>query len=379
MKRAVFLVISTVLIGLVVLSCGAPATPTPSPTAVATPAAPATKAPVATTQAPGPATKTTQAPAPVTKVALPRSITQATHAIGSVFYAVGSGLASILTKYSGMEVVVSPNPGPVAWVAKMAAGEVELGLVNEAESRWIYDGAEAYKSRGPSPQIRMLRIGHTSDQGVMVPADSSIKTLADIKGKRVAYPVAGQASYNLNTLGYLAQAGLTEKDIISVPAESLAAAGRLLIEGKAEVFTAGPESAIAREIIEARGGIRFIPVYTDPKTVEIFQKIHPGRITVIQPGRPGVTEPTPMWSFDAYEAAWSTLPDAVAYQVVKTLWEKYEELAPIHEELKKWSRERSINNDFSIPVHPGAIQFYKEMGVWTAEREARQARLLAGK
>jgi TRAP transporter TAXI family solute receptor len=322
---------------------------------------------------------TPQTPKAQPKVALPRSITLGTHSVGSVYYAVGSGLASVLTKYSGMEAVVAPHPGPIAWVAKMAAGEIEIGLVNEAESRWIYDGTAGYKSRGPSPQIRMLRIGHSSDQGVMVPAGSSIKTLADLRGKRIAYPVAGHASYNNNTLGYLAEAGLTEKDIISVPAESFTAAGRLLIEGKAEVFTAGPESAIAREIIEARGGIRFIPVYTDPKSVKIFQKIHPGRIAILQPGRPGVTEPTPCWSFDAYIAAWGTLPDIVTYQVVKTLWERYEELAPIHVELKRWTRERAINSDFSIPVHPGGVRFYKEKGVWTAEMESLQAKLLAGK
>src|SRR3989304_31491 len=108
-----------------------------------------------------------QAPKSEPKVALPRSITLATHAVGSVYYAVGTGLASVLTKHSGMEVVVAPHPGPVAWVAKMAAGELEIGLTNEAEGRWIFDGTESYKPRGPSPQLRMLRIGHPSDQGVL--------------------------------------------------------------------------------------------------------------------------------------------------------------------------------------------------------------------
>ncbi|MDP2720057.1 MAG: hypothetical protein Q8P44_09605, partial [Dehalococcoidia bacterium] len=46
---------------------------------------------------------------------MPRSITLGTHAAGSLFHAVGSGLASVLTKNSGMEVVIAPHPGPVAW------------------------------------------------------------------------------------------------------------------------------------------------------------------------------------------------------------------------------------------------------------------------
>lgn len=285
----------------------------------------------------------------------------------------------MLTKHSGMEVIVSPHPGPVAWVDKMAAGEVEIGLANEAETKWMRDGTESYKPRGPSPGVRMLRIGHQSTQSVLVPADSTIKTLADLKGKRIAYPVAGMASYNNNCLGYLAQAGLAEKDIIPVPAESFSAAGRLIIERKAEVFIAGPESAVVREIIEARGGVRFIPSYTDPKSIEINAKIHPGRVVIVPPGRPGVTEPLPSWSFDAYLAGWATLSDAIAYQVVKVLWERQDELAPIHAELKLWTQERSISSDFSIPVHPGAIKFYQEKGVWTQPMEALQQKILAVK
>ncbi len=313
------------------------------------------------------------------KAALPRSITLGTHAVGSVVFAVGSGVASVLTKHSGMEVVVSPHPGPVAWVGKMAQGEIELGIANEAEVRWMYDGLEGYKPRGPSPQVRMLRVGHDSEQGIMVPANSTIKTIHDLKGKKFAWPVAGMASYNNNALCYLAMIGLTGKDIISVPAESFAAAGRLLMENKAEVFIAGPESSIAREIQEAKGGIRFIPALTDSKAVAAAYKVHPGRITYLQPGRPGVTVPTPSWAFSAYLVSWSTVPDAIPYQAVKTLWDKYSDLAPIHVELKKWSNERSIGPDFSIPVHPGAIRFYKEKRIWTPEMEARQARLLAGK
>ncbi|MDZ4246578.1 MAG: TAXI family TRAP transporter solute-binding subunit, partial [Dehalococcoidia bacterium] len=161
---------------------------------------------------------------------MPRSITLGTHAAGSLFHAVGSGLASVLTKNSGMEVVIAPHPGPVAWIDKMASGELEMGLANEAESRWIYDGAEDYKPRGPSPQLRMLRIGHPNEVGVMVPSGSSIQTLADLRGKKIAWPVSGHASYTLQGRGILAQAGLSENDIVSVPAESFAAAGRLVLE-----------------------------------------------------------------------------------------------------------------------------------------------------
>ena len=73
------------------------------------------------------------------KTALPRSITFGTHAIGSVYFAVGSGVASVLTKYSGMEVVVSPHPGPVAWVGKMARRGNGAGDCQRSEVRWMYD------------------------------------------------------------------------------------------------------------------------------------------------------------------------------------------------------------------------------------------------
>ncbi|MDZ4245868.1 MAG: TAXI family TRAP transporter solute-binding subunit, partial [Dehalococcoidia bacterium] len=202
---------------------------------------------------------------------------------------------------------------------------------------------------------------------------------ADLRGKKIAWPVSGHASYSNHGRGIFAQAGLSENDIVSVPAESIAAAGRLLLEGRAEVLFTTPDAAIVKEISDAKGGVRFVPMKDDAKSVETMAKIHPGKITYIPPGRTGVTQPTAAWAFDVYIVAWDKLSDAVTYQVVKTLSEHYDELSPIHPRLKLWTPEAAISGSFSIPVHSGAIKYYKEKGMWTKEIDALQKKLLAGK
>ena len=61
---------------------------------------------------------------------------------------------------------------------------------------------------------------------------------------------------------------------------------------------------------------------------------------------------------------------------LKAIWENTDKLAPIHPLFKEWTRERAVDHEVTIPYHPGAVRFYKERKVWTAEMDAVQQKLL---
>jgi TRAP-type uncharacterized transport system substrate-binding protein len=66
----------------------------------------------------------------------------------------------------------------------------------------------------------------------------------------------------------------------------------------------------------------------------------------------------------------------VAYALVKTTFENLDDLRGVHRYYKQWGLESAVKN-VPVPMHPGAIKYYKEKGVWGAEQEATQRKLLS--
>ena len=118
-----------------------------------------------------------------------------------------------------------------------------------------------------------------------------------------------------------------------------------------------------------------------PEAVKRLQDIYPAELKQLQPGpgMVGIKEPTYVMSYDFYFVSRANLEDEVAYNIVKNLWENYSELAEVHPRLKDWTKEKFVNASATIPYHPGAIKFYKEVGAWTEDMENAQQKLLNSK
>ncbi len=118
-----------------------------------------------------------------------------------------------------------------------------------------------------------------------------------------------------------------------------------------------------------------------PEAVKRMQQHFPGYIVQVKPGpgMTGVKEPIWVMGYDFYLVAAQQMKEDVAYMIVKTLWEKDKDLGPMHPRLKDWTKNRYVTPKATIPYHPGAIKFYKEVGAWTAEMDKLQQRLLAEK
>jgi hypothetical protein len=67
----------------------------------------------------------------------------------------------------------------------------------------------------------------------------------------------------------------------------------------------------------------------------------------------------------------SKVSEKTVYGLAKTWWDNLAELQTIHPLFKRWTKATQALTNFTVPYHPGAIQFYKEAGVWTAMQEAR--------
>jgi len=305
-----------------------------------------------------------------------RDIVLGTHEAGSTFYVYGAAFADLFSKHTPYTGKVMAVAGSGVWLPMMEEGEVDLGLET------FYGLWQARHGKAPYPKaydILLVEGGSGINVGLYVREDSPVRTRADIRGLRIGTGYAGSPNIYTYATGEIANAGLTWDDVEGVPRTTLYAGQREdITEKKLDVFYASVGSAITTEL-DAAIGIRFLGLDPSPEAMAKMQEAYPAVISEVQPGPPGIDEPMWLTYLPAYLVAHASVSDKVIYEVVKATWENYEALGLVEAKLKKWTPDRFVSAQATIPYHPGAIKFYKEKGVWTDEMDKMQKRLLAEK
>lgn len=321
---------------------------------------------------------------------LPSSINFGTHAVGSVFNAVGTGLAKVASDRGPVRVVVQPFAGPPAWVSSMnKEGKPEIGIINVTEIWQAYNGklspeplpagAPKLKVRyGAHPNLRLLTLGTNLSLGILVRADSPMKSLADLKGKRLTWDFPAFPANIFSGLATLSTAGVSINDVQRVPVPEVVSGVRALMEGRVDAAVCSVGMGIVSEA-DARVGVRFLPAGEDPKGVRVAGGIMPGgKVTMRKPGPAGVKTEIPIWSYGISIVTSTHMSDELAYALIKTWWDHWKELEPIHPQLRGWNPDVFVQETATIPYHPGAIKLYKEKGKWSADMDRNQAALMKG-
>lgn len=314
---------------------------------------------------------------------LPRSVTLGTNPPGTVFYSLASGLANVASAATPIQVVVQPYTGTSTLLPLADSGELDFGIVNAVEMALSYQGPARLKvgGRNPfphTPNIRLVMRGAPLLVGLLVKKDSSLKSIHDIKGRRVTgeYP-ANLAIWN-HMFGHLASAGLNWNDVKVVPVPAVNEGVDALVQGRADVSQHALNAAKVREA-DAAVGVRHISSDCSPEGEKRLRRAVPGYYPrIVKAGTaPAVVEDTCMIAYDVYFLTHKAANEQVVSTVLKGIWDNVEKLPPLHPQFNEWTRERAASADVTIPYHPAAIQFLKERGVWSAKIEETQGKLLA--
>ncbi|HWO41789.1 MAG TPA: TAXI family TRAP transporter solute-binding subunit [Candidatus Eisenbacteria bacterium] len=306
-----------------------------------------------------------------------KSVAIGTNTPGTLFYALAGGLAKVISDHSSVQATVQPYSGTSTFLPLLNTGELDFGIVNGVDMGMAYAGPKLkVGGRNPfphSPNTRLVMRGAPLRAAAVVRKDSGIKSMADVKGKRVTgeYPAHLAVWYNM--FGILASAGLTWKDVVVVPVPAVNDGVDALIQGRADVSTHALGSAKIKEA-DAAVGIRYVSIDCSPEGEKRLRAAVPGYYpTKLNAGAStGVVEETCFETYDIYFATHKGAPDRVITEALNALWENINQLPPLHPGFREWTRERAASADVTIPYHPAAARFYKEKGVWTAEMEQAQ-------
>ncbi|MGZ8441819.1 MAG: TAXI family TRAP transporter solute-binding subunit [Candidatus Binatia bacterium] len=319
---------------------------------------------------------------PVLAQKLPPSVTIGTNPAGTVFYAVGAGLAKVISGAGPMQSVVQPYTGTSTLLPLLDSGELDFAIINAVESNLAYQGPAKLKIGGKNPlphvpNARLIMRGSPLFIGLVARKDG-VKSVHEIKGKRVTGEYPANIAIWYHGYAALASAALTWDDVKVVPVPAVNDGVDAVAQGRADVSIHAIGAAKVKEA-DAAVGVRHVPVDCSSQGDARVRKAVPGySTTTLKSGfSTGIIGDTCVLTFDIYMLGHKGLSNDVIRASLKAIWDNTDKLPPLHAQFQEWTRERAASADVTLPYHPAAVQFYKEKNLWNAKMDETQKKLLA--
>lgn len=301
--------------------------------------------------------------------ALPAAAQQiaiATSNPGAIYHSIGTAIAKVVNE-AGLNATVQPATSPNQYLPLIGMGEFDMGPVNLQELSYAYKGEAWFEGR-PNPGLRLLALHYPLRVTMFVRKDSDMFTVADLKGKRMTAGYTAQKTINPQNAAMYATAGMTEADIEPVPVPSVVGGANAFMSGSSDAFMFALGAGKVREADAAVGGIRALKIEkADDSEAKIREHWPVGYLTLVEPGPaagPGVEEPTWMLTYPQAIAAGENMSEEAAYGVAKAMYENQPALAELLPPFRLFKPEDMVGPSGGVPYHPGAIRFYKEVGIW---------------
>jgi TRAP transporter TAXI family solute receptor len=283
---------------------------------------------------------------------------------GSIGYNMSSAIARVMSEAAGVQSRVQPYSGSSAVLPLVNSGELDLAVCNVLEIEEATKGDGPYNGRKQA-NLRVLGVIFPIYSSIFVKKDSPIKTLADLKGKRLPYGFSAQVTLERIVDAIIATGGLARKDVVPVLVPNVVRGADDFMEGKMDGGFFAIGAAKVSEVDKTVGGIRYLPLPDDPKSVAAMKKIMPyAYITLVSPSPAfvGLDGPTKLMAYDYLVAVGAHVKDDVVYKIAKAMFENKPKLAESLRAFGGWDP-ATINKDMPASFHPGAVKFFKEKGI----------------
>ncbi|WP_316395933.1 TAXI family TRAP transporter solute-binding subunit [Bradyrhizobium sp. 33ap4] len=277
-----------------------------------------------------------------------------------VYYPLGVAMGKIYgDKIPGVKTQVQATKASVENLVllQQGRGEIAFTLGDSLKAAWEGDAEAGFKNK--LDKLRTIGAIYPNYIQIVATAESGIKTLADLKGKSLSVG-APKSGTELNSRAILAAAGMSYKDLGKVEYLPFAESVDLMKNRQlnATLQSAGLGVASLKDLSTSSE----ITVVAVPK--ETVDNIGPPFVSVIIPANTytGQDKDVPTAAVVNYLVTSSAVSDDLAYQMTKLVYESLPELANAHAAGKEIKLEAAATGS-PVPLHPGAIRYYKEKGL----------------
>ncbi len=281
---------------------------------------------------------------------------------GTTAYSIAAAVAKVASDKAGLRARVVPQGGPVVTLPMANQGRLDFTTAVSVVSAFAYQGRAMFKGK-PQKDVRIVAVMRMLRVGFYTRKDSDIKTMADLKGKRLPSGFFKQRIAFIFQRGKMGMYGLTMKDVKGVPVPNNTRAVQDFMAGKVDAVSMSMASGATRQA-HATVGIRYLSLDKTPEALAKLHKFAPGTIIeTVHPSPlfPGVTGPTNVLAAPFVVNAGTKTPDEVVYKLVKALHENKKLLVSVFKGLGGFNPDR-MYVDVGVPYHPGAMRYYREIG-----------------
>lgn len=278
--------------------------------------------------------------------------------MGGSWYPLGGAISDAIQKeIPGVTISVSPGGG-VGNVEGIELGKCDIGFSNSSSGVDAVYGRPPFKKK--MENMRQLANLYPQYFQIVVMEDSGIKSVADMKGKRISPGPKGHTG-EFAAQQVLEIYGLSYKDMSKVHHVQYSDSVALMKDGHCDVWmlcTTIPQSSII-DVASSRK-IRLISLPDDK--IKAMQNINAGylRRDIPKGTYPGVDYDVPGFGFFTHLIISAKLPDDLVYKITKTLVNNLPRFADVVKDMKGVTP-KDLALDLGIPYHPGALKYYKEI------------------
>ena len=298
-------------------------------------------------------------------VAQQKFMTIGTGGVTGVYYAAGGAICRLVNKDRAKHNIrcsVESTGGSVFNVNTIKAGELDMGFVQSDVQFNGLKGVNQFKESGAYPDMRAVFSVHPEPFTVVARKEANVAKFADFKGKRfnVGNPGSGTRASMDELLGAL---GWKSSDFSLASELKADEHGPALCDGKIDGFfyAVGHPSANIQDPTTTCSA-KLVSLTGPAIDKLIAGKPYYAKATIPGGLYPNNPQPTETYGVLATVVASSKTPTETVYQVVKAVFDNFEEFKKLHPALTNLSPEDMVKNGLSAPLHEGAARYYKEKG-----------------
>jgi uncharacterized protein len=273
---------------------------------------------------------------------------------GTLSHTSASAIAKVLKEKGSLNVLVQPTAGESTLIPLVDRGESDIGIAN------ILEMENAKKS---SPNLRLIGSLHSLRGAFWVRKDSPMKTMADLKGKKVVMGFSAMRTIDPMIKAMLATGGLSEKDVSPVLVPNVVRGADDFASGASDMFFFAFGAPKVREVDATVGGIRALEI---PESgMAAAKKLLPEGY--LSPAVPngffiGVDHPMGVYTWDNMIFTNAKVSDDAVYKLIDTLEKNKADMVSIQPALREFSA-AALYKDYGITYHPGALKYFKEHNI----------------